>query len=255
MQVSARRVREFLLMPEAVSYTICDDDMNGSETNSRRHVQGGLNDASPGSVPGSPKKPPSLTIDISKVAMQSLPAPPPSAKSLKLPKISDVNTSTDSVFAPIAEEFEEEEEEDDEPDDDEGSEAPITIEDIYDIHTQKIEPVPIRTSIKSCKGAGDRKSVSTSAPNESAAPLDVENHKLTDLTNAADLKKLEYIDDGDPDTVISIKNGEFSWEDDRNDQTLTEVDVRIPSKSLTILVGKTGSGKSSFISEIGRAHV
>ncbi|CAG7720775.1 unnamed protein product [Allacma fusca] len=63
----------------------------------------------------------------------------------------------------------------------------------------------------------------------------------------ADSGDAEGNKDGDvsPESVVSIRAGDFSW--DRDDHGLTDISLKIPRGKLTVIVGTTGSGKSSLI--------
>lgn len=57
------------------------------------------------------------------------------------------------------------------------------------------------------------------------------------------------------DTVVSVRNGVFSWSEQSKLNTLTLNDVTIPKGKLTVIVGTVGSGKSSLLSAIlGEMH-
>ncbi|KAF0691125.1 hypothetical protein As57867_017522, partial [Aphanomyces stellatus] len=80
-----------------------------------------------------------------------------------------------------------------------------------------------------------------------------------------DTKRIEHVHDGA--TKIEIVNGQFSWlvdpnlplhdhtTDESTNVTLHDINVTIQPKTLTIVVGAVGSGKSSLISAIlGEIH-
>jgi len=135
--------------------------------------------------------------------------------SLALPytKPLDLQASTDSVFtiSPIPEGEEDEAEDDD--DDDAEEEPPSTVPLLKSVQGEdtvdRMSPRPEPTE-----------SIPTSLPN-------------------ADKSK---------EPVVSVVNGDFSWEEDRHDHTLNGITTRIPKGKLTVIVGTIGSGKSSLIS-------
>jgi len=137
---------------------------------------------------------------------------------LKVPpsKSSDLQASSDSVFGPI---HEEEEEEDEDLDEDElDGKLSETISGPYMTAVDQVEIVEEMCTQTKARVLGSM------APPISSMQLLAE--------------------------VVSIENGDFSWEEDRHDQTLNQITTKIPKGKLTIVVGSIGSGKSSFLSAI-----
>ncbi len=182
--MSARRVKDFLLLPEATALTRGEESESGSKTNSTLDRDG--------------------TLDQKR-----------NKDSLALPftKSSDLQASSDSVFSPIPEgEEDEEEEEEDEEENDVVEELPEKkIEDLGTLLKAPPTPTP-------------------PPPTSSALP-------------PSSLDKVL-------DAVVTIQNGDFSWEEDRHDHTLNDISTRVPKGKLTVIVGTIGSGKSSLISAL-----
>ena len=53
--------------------------------------------------------------------------------------------------------------------------------------------------------------------------------------------------DSDDDTIVDIKCGSFQWASVDNSLTLEDIDIAIPRGSLTAVLGRVGSGKSSLL--------
>ncbi|XP_060072663.1 ATP-binding cassette sub-family C member 9-like [Ylistrum balloti] len=54
----------------------------------------------------------------------------------------------------------------------------------------------------------------------------------------------------EPRATVEVSHGNFSWELETRELSLKNIDIRIPSGKLTIIVGPVGSGKSSLLSAI-----
>lgn len=55
---------------------------------------------------------------------------------------------------------------------------------------------------------------------------------------------------GEEDSVIVMKNAEFSWQPDREGFRLRDLSINIRKKQFVGVIGKVGSGKSSFLQSI-----
>ena len=71
------------------------------------------------------------------------------------------------------------------------------------------------------------------------------NHEEDNCKKIAGTEEVSAL--GDEPAAVVIRNGEFSWDEDRADQGLKGISVRIPKGKLTVIVGSIGSGKSSLI--------
>ncbi|ODN02369.1 ATP-binding cassette sub-family C member 8 [Orchesella cincta] len=200
--VSARRVREFLLLPEASSLPVESDKDSSVERNGNELGKCGRDDGRK-----SPVKSQNLSIPLGKC------------------RNSDLQASTDSVF--VLENIAEDEEE--------------HHQDIKECVKLLSSPTSTLASSSSPNGVNDL----TGAPKE--------NGKREGL-------HLEQ-------NVISVQNGSFTWDESAaplaasplpgtpqqlfTRQTgLSEISIQIPKEKLTVVVGATGSGKSSLISAI-----
>ena len=54
----------------------------------------------------------------------------------------------------------------------------------------------------------------------------------------------------DEDYDVVIENATLSWRPDPSSFKLTNIDLKVPKKSLTVVIGSTGSGKSSVLASI-----
>ncbi|ORY45580.1 hypothetical protein BCR33DRAFT_659120 [Rhizoclosmatium globosum] len=59
--------------------------------------------------------------------------------------------------------------------------------------------------------------------------------------------KREIAKDGN---VIAVKNGTFKWDAAAEESTLSDINTTVPQGSLTAVIGRVGTGKSSFISSL-----
>ncbi|KAJ3292086.1 Canalicular multispecific organic anion transporter 2 [Rhizoclosmatium sp. JEL0117] len=50
--------------------------------------------------------------------------------------------------------------------------------------------------------------------------------------------------------VIAVKNGTFKWDAAAEENTLSDINTTVPQGSLTAVIGRVGTGKSSFISSL-----
>ncbi|CAL8071482.1 unnamed protein product [Orchesella dallaii] len=195
--VSARRVREFLMLPEASSLPVENDKASSIESNGKEH---GRDDGRK-----SPVKSQNLNVPLAKC------------------RNSDLQASTDSVF--VLENIAEDEE-------DQDSKECVKL---------------LSSTISSLE--------SSSSPNG-----------VTDLTgpHKGNEKKGEL---SLQQNVVSVQNGSFTWDESitplaasplpgtpqqlsTRQNGLSEISIAIPKEKLTVVVGATGSGKTSLISAI-----
>ncbi|KAG8477649.1 hypothetical protein CXB51_030717 [Gossypium anomalum] len=66
---------------------------------------------------------------------------------------------------------------------------------------------------------------------------------------------VEKQEDCDGGIVVEVKNGVFSWDDEKGEQVLKNINLEIKKGELTAIVGTVGSGKSSLLASIlGEMH-
>ncbi|PPD75585.1 hypothetical protein GOBAR_DD27494 [Gossypium barbadense] len=66
---------------------------------------------------------------------------------------------------------------------------------------------------------------------------------------------VEKQEDCDGGIVVEVKNGVFSWDDEKGEQVLKNINLEVKKGELTAIVGTVGSGKSSLLASIlGEMH-